>query len=130
MQDLRPSARDIRVLTYNLYLRPPFINSNGNDWKNERLHEFIKLLPEYDIICLQEVFALGNRRQDKLVEAARRQGFHVVKCIPPPFLSLKFIDAGILILSRFPVGTLSSGTPCCCSSRDSVLLLLFIPFFS
>jgi hypothetical protein len=50
------------VLTYNLYLRPPLVNSNGNDYKNERLAEFIKLIPKYDVICLQEVFALGNSR--------------------------------------------------------------------
>jgi hypothetical protein len=111
-QESRPPSKDIRVLTYNLYLRPPLINSNGNDWKNERLHEFIKLLPEYDVVCLQEVFALGSRRQDNLVKAARQQGFHVVKCIPPPFLSLKFIDAGVLILSRFPVGTVFLPSSC------------------
>lgn len=99
-------ATRVRVLTYNLYLRPPLINSNGNDWKDERLDLFIaRVLPQYDIIALQEVFALGSSRQRRLVHAARQLGFGwVVSSVAPPFLtSLKFIDAGLLILSRYPI---------------------------
>lgn len=99
-------ATRIRVLTYNLYLRPPLINSNGNDWKDERLDLFIaRVLPQYDVIALQEVFALGSSRQRRLVHAARQLGFQwVVSSKAPPFLtSLKFIDAGLLILSRYPI---------------------------
>ena len=99
-------ATRLRVLTYNLYLRPPLINSNGNDWKDERLDLFIaRVLPQYDVIALQEVFALGSSRQRRLVHAARQLGFGwVVSSVAPPFLtSLKFIDAGLLILSRYPI---------------------------
>lgn len=99
-------ATRVRVLTYNLYLRPPLINSNGNDWKDERLDLFIaRVLPQYDVIALQEVFALGSSRQRRLVHAARQLGFGwVVSSVAPPFLtSLKFIDAGLLILSRYPI---------------------------
>jgi endonuclease/exonuclease/phosphatase family metal-dependent hydrolase len=96
----------LRVLTYNLYLRPPLINSNGNDWKDERLDEFIlSVLPHYDVIALQEVFALGSSRQSRLIHAAKHYGYgHIVKSVAPPFVtSLKFIDAGLLILSRYPI---------------------------
>jgi endonuclease/exonuclease/phosphatase family metal-dependent hydrolase len=96
----------IRILTYNLYLRPPLINSNGNDWKDERLKLFIEtVLSKYDVIALQEVFALGSSRQARLIHAAKKLGFKwVVKSVAPPLLtSLKFIDAGLLILSKFPI---------------------------
>jgi len=55
-------ATNIKLLTYNLYLRPPLVHSNEDDYKDERLAEFIKLIPDFDIICLQEVFALGSSR--------------------------------------------------------------------
>jgi len=101
-----PSPQNLRLLTYNIYLRPPLINSNGNDWKDERLDLFIQnVLPNYDLIALQEAFALGSSRQSRLIHAANRLGYgHVVKSVAPPFLtSLKFIDAGLLILSRYPI---------------------------
>lgn len=100
------NGQKLRILTYNLYLRPPLINSNGNDWKDERLELFIKhVMPKYDVMALQEVFELGSSRQARLILAAKKLGFKwSVKSVAPPLLtSLKFIDAGLLILSKFPI---------------------------
>jgi len=93
-----------RIFTYNIFLRPPTINTNGDDFKNERLEEFFHFLPQYDIICLQEMFSLANWRQRRLIQRAREAGFHYhIKSSPPSILSPCFIDAGLLILSRYPI---------------------------
>ena len=41
----------IRLLTYNLYMRPPPVKTNASDHKDDRLKEYVKLLDHYDIIC-------------------------------------------------------------------------------
>lgn len=84
-------------------MRPPFVNSNGNDYKNERLHEFLKYVDKYDVLALQEVFALGNSRQKRLINYAKKKGYFYSNSFPPPLLSRKFIDAGLVILSRYPI---------------------------
>lgn len=48
---------DIKILTLNLFLRPPGIHTNDSDYKDLRTHVFIdECISAYDIICLQEVF--------------------------------------------------------------------------
>jgi endonuclease/exonuclease/phosphatase family metal-dependent hydrolase len=100
---IKNTALEVKALTYNVYLRPPLVNSNGEDYKNERLREFAKVIPQFDILCLQEVFALGNSRQARLISAARRYNFHHVTSVPPPLISSKFVDAGLVILSKYPI---------------------------
>lgn len=64
-------------MTINMLLRPPFINYNGDDYKNERLELLINhVLPHYDIVALQEVFWFWNSRLSKLIKAAQALGFH------------------------------------------------------
>jgi len=68
------------------------------------LREFLKYIDNYDIISLQEIFCLANSRQQLLVNAAFDKGFkHFVRSKKPTWLSGKFIDAGLLILSKFPI---------------------------
>jgi endonuclease/exonuclease/phosphatase family metal-dependent hydrolase len=97
--------REISVLTYNLFLRPPFVKNNADDFKNERLQEFLRVLDRFDVVCLQEVFSLGNLRQRRLIRCAERLGFHwhVRSYRPPLLMAHKFIDGGLLILSRLPI---------------------------
>jgi ABC-type uncharacterized transport system YnjBCD ATPase subunit len=45
---------EVRVLSYNLNLLPVFVRGVGHGYKDERLFEFIKRMPHYDIIALQE----------------------------------------------------------------------------
>lgn len=96
---------DIKVLTYNIFLRPPFVRNNADDFKNERLAEFMRSqLDRFDIICLQEMFNLGNYRQKLLLKIAKEKGFlYHAKSVNPRFFSGKFIDAGLVILSKYPI---------------------------
>jgi hypothetical protein len=58
-----PNKGHIRLLTYNIFLRPPFIRNNADDYKNERFEEFLNHLDNYDVIALQEMFSLVIYRQ-------------------------------------------------------------------
>lgn len=93
----------VRILSYNIFMRPPGISSDKvGDVKNERLHEIITtVLPSYDVICFQEVFTACNCRKDKLVTAAKDEGY-LYEAFPPnpPFFSWYFINSGLLTISR------------------------------
>lgn len=95
----------VRVLTFNMFMRPPLIKNNKDDFKNERLAEFYNVIDQFDILCLQEIFSLGNSRQRQLIRHCEKQGFqyHVRSYNAPLNLAHKFIDGGVLILSRFPI---------------------------
>jgi len=95
---------DLKVLSYNIFLRPPFIKNNADDFKNERLKEFINHIDKYDIISLQEMFCLANNRQRVLLNAAFEKGFHYcAESVRASWYTAKFIDAGLLILSKYPI---------------------------
>jgi endonuclease/exonuclease/phosphatase family metal-dependent hydrolase len=96
---------NIKILTYNIFIRPPPVKNNDNDFKDERLEEFIKgQLKNFDLICLQEMFGSLSSRRDKLVKSAYQSGlFYHVEVPSPSFFSKNMIDAGLVILSRFPI---------------------------
>lgn len=96
---------DVKLLTYNIFLRPPLIKNNADDYKNERLAEFMKShLDKFDIICFQELFNLANYRQQLLLDTAAEKGFpYYVKSVNPSWSSGKFIDAGLVIISKYPI---------------------------
>ena len=92
---------NIKVLTYNIFLRPPGVKNNDNDWKNERLMDFIQVINDYDVICLQEVFDFCNNRKHLFVKLASQAGFlYHSYCEPPSFFEKAVVDGGIMILSR------------------------------
>lgn len=97
------TGRDhINILTYNIFLRPPPIKNNESDHKDNRLKEFIKLLPEFDIICLQEMFGFLNKRKHKLIRCATKAGFHYYADSPSPsFFTSFLVDGGLCVLSRY-----------------------------
>jgi len=103
----------------------------SEEYKDQRLDGFCRRLedsPEYgdslDLICCQEMFAFGQWRQEKLLATAARLGFRGYACSPnvdllggwgnllgdwartalayAPNLT-KWIDGGVMILSRYPV---------------------------
>lgn len=93
-----------RLLTFNIFMRPPGIKNNEDDFKSERLDYIMQnILPSYDIITIQEAFAYANRRIDKLLAAAFKQGFyyHVSSARHYPWDLAG--DGGLLILSRYPI---------------------------
>lgn len=90
---------ELRVLSWNIFMRPPLISSYRGDYKNERLAYFINdYLSKYDIIALQEMFCFGSGRRHRLIKAAKRAGFLYHASAPHGF-----IDGGLVILSRFPI---------------------------
>jgi len=96
--------KQINLLAYNIFMRPPFIKNNESDHKDERLDEFIKLLPEFDIICLEEMFSFLNKRKHKVIREAYKAGFHhYADATSPSFFTSFLVDGGLLVLSRFPI---------------------------
>jgi len=85
-------------------MRPPPINTNGNDYKNERLDLIIQELPRFDIVNFQEIFSRCTTRKTRLINAAKDQGF-AYTCRPPnpPCCSLYAIDSGLLTISKHKV---------------------------
>jgi len=94
----------IRVLTYNMFMRPPPVKTNASDFKDARLDEFAKQLDNFDVIAIQEVFTTLNTRKQRLISYAKKAGliYHAV-CDPPSLFSGYATDGGLLILSRFPI---------------------------
>lgn len=94
----------IKLLTYNIFLRPPPVKNNENDWKDERLADFIKILDNFDVICLQEMFSSFCNRKQELIKYANKSGLFFY-CEPPcpSFFSKYLVDSGLILLSRFPI---------------------------
>ena len=42
----------LKILSYNIYMRPYFVNGPGGDFKSERLENFLSIINNYDILCL------------------------------------------------------------------------------
>ncbi len=96
--------KNIKLLTYNIFLRPPPVKNNESDWKDERVIEFSKVLNEFDIILLQEMFAGFNNRKQQIIKYANLNGiFYFTDSPSPSFFSKTIVDGGLLILSRFPI---------------------------
>jgi len=108
-----PPPTTLRILQYNMFLRPAFVNNPGaGDFKDERLDSFIAhALPNYDLLILQEVFdginitkccCIAGRLKKKLILAAKVAGYCCHHSGPDPGFG-QFLDGGLLILSRFPI---------------------------
>lgn len=102
----------VKILTYNIFERPPLIRNNYSDYKDLRLSLFIeKVLPRFDIICLQEMFEYGSKRQKRLLAAAADLGFKYQHKSPAKSLFWDWsIDGGCLVLSKFPFAHIASET--------------------
>jgi endonuclease/exonuclease/phosphatase family metal-dependent hydrolase len=94
----------IRILSYNIFLRPPFISHNHSDYKDDRCKIFSKILVNYDIIALQEVHTCFNFRCNNIIENACKHGlrYHYITYASSMF-SKHLANNALLILSRFPI---------------------------
>jgi len=100
--DHTAGRKHINIVSYNIFLRPPLVKNNESDHKDNRLKEFIKLLPEFDIICLQEMFGFLNKRKHKLIRCAAKSGFlYYADSTSPSFFTSFVVDGGLLVLSRY-----------------------------
>eukprot|EP00347_Sterkiella_histriomuscorum_P019255 403342346 len=99
-----PRKNCLRLLSYNMFLRP-FVKNVENDWKDERLHAYVQLLDDFDIICNQEVFDFFNySRKERLISHAMKAGFINYAVAPPaPFFSEYSLSGGLVTFSRFPI---------------------------
>ena len=105
-----PHSIRVRLLSYNVFIRPPGVTSHGNDYKDERLGRILAqlILRNADVVALQELFALGApRRAAFLATAANLGGYRYSTSLPypPPLLCWppKVVDGGVTILSRHPI---------------------------
>ncbi|CAO3641029.1 unnamed protein product [Cunninghamella blakesleeana] len=99
------SGQYATILTLNIFMRPPLIKNNEDDYKDERLDYIIQyILPKYDIIAFQESFAFATRRKDRLIQQARlRYGFNYHMESPRKFPWDITVDGGLLIISKYPI---------------------------
>ena len=94
----------IKILTYNIFMRPYGIKTNKSDHKEERLSEIIEKIKDHEIVCFQEAFDTFTHRHNKLIEESRKVGFkYFTNGSPPGLLSPFLIDSGLLILSKVPI---------------------------
>lgn len=93
-----------KFLTLNIFMRPPGVKNNRSDYKEARLDYIIEnILPNYDVVAVQEAFAFANRRIDKLRVKARQLGFNYELYSPRHYPWQLAADGGLLLLSRFPM---------------------------
>jgi endonuclease/exonuclease/phosphatase family metal-dependent hydrolase len=95
----------IRVLSLNIFLCSIGVSFGDDNWKESRVEEFLsRYLTEYDIVCLQECFGGLSTLCNKIVDRAEQMGFYW-RVVPdhPSLASLKFMDSGLVILSRYPI---------------------------
>lgn len=67
------SKRNVRLLTLNVFLRPPPIKTNLDDYKEERFLEIMRIIQNYDIVCFQEMFQMGTFRSERIIEEGIKQ---------------------------------------------------------
>ncbi|KNE67098.1 CAMK/CAMK1 protein kinase [Allomyces macrogynus ATCC 38327] len=97
-------TRTVRALSYSMFMRVPGLRNNLSDHKNARLHHFIEyVLPQYDIVCLQEMYSYGSGRVQRLLQLAKTKGFSDSLVSPSKGLLNGCTDGGLVILSRFPI---------------------------
>lgn len=80
------------------------------DYKDERLADLLPVLQSYDLVCLQEIFWIaGPRKSAFLNKIGSEHGLLYQASAPVPGLPgllrfpPKFIDAGLVIASRYPI---------------------------
>lgn len=103
------SARDtqrLSLLSYNLYCLPGVASAfspSSCPLSAERSTAFLKHVPSYDVIALQEVW---DPRYRSLEKYARLNNLHVVGSSAPStlnYLSLRIFGGGLMIMSKYPI---------------------------
>lgn len=96
----------ISFLSYNLYCLPGLAASfspSSCPLSSERSSAFLKHIPSYDIIALQEVW---DPRFKSLEKFARLNNLHVVGSSAPSalkYLTLRIFGGGLMIMSKYPI---------------------------
>jgi len=116
------NPQELRVLSYNVYLRPPMVSHTHGDYKNQRCSLICKILHLFDVVLLQEVHTCLNFRCNTIIEEATKQGlpYHVCTYGPSVF-SRHISNNGLMILSRYPIIDKSSLSFTSSSTYDSII---------
>lgn len=121
-QPMLLESTPLRVLSYNVYLRPPMISHTHGDYKNERCRLIGSLFSLFDVVLLQEVHSCLNFRCNTLIQQAKEHGLDYHVCTyGPSILSRHVSNNALLILSRYPIIDTDSLHYTCCSSYDSII---------
>jgi endonuclease/exonuclease/phosphatase family metal-dependent hydrolase len=98
--------KNVSFLSYNLFCLPGLAASfspSSCPLSSERSTGFLKHIPSYDIIALQEVW---NPRYKSLEHYARQNNLHIVGSSSPSslrFLTLRIFGGGLMIMSKYPM---------------------------
>lgn len=94
----------IRLLTMNVFCRPPFVSNHGNDYKDERLAIIAERVKGFDIVCFQELFGSFSSRRHGMLQTLGDAGFKFHALAPPPRLQRgQLVDGGVVVLSKLPI---------------------------
>lgn len=99
-------ANRISFLSYNLYCLPGIAASfspSSCPLATERSSAFLKHIPSYDVIALQEVW---DPRFKSLEKYARLNNLHVAGSSAPSalkYLTLRIFGGGLMIMSKYPI---------------------------
>lgn len=94
-----------KLLSLNIFMRPPLIKNNESDHKEDRLKDAFNYLSNFEIVCLQEMFDTLSTRKLRMKLQALSHGFGYSAESQPPSLfgTGQIIDGGLLTLSKFPI---------------------------
>jgi len=96
----------VSLLSYNLYCLPwlaCFMKPSTCPYSYERTTLFLKHIPSFDIIGLQEVW---SPRYQQIESFAKQKGLHVVGSALAPLksmLGLRVFGGGLMIISKYPI---------------------------
>jgi len=100
--------KPLSLLSYNLYCLPwlaCLTKPSTCPYSYDRTTEFLKRIPEFDIIGLQEVW---SPRYQQVESYAKYKGWHVVGSAQAPLqsmLGLRLFGGGLMIMSKYPIET-------------------------
>lgn len=98
------SHREIKLLTFNFFMRPPGIKNNKSDFKDDRINNIGKKIKKFDIVCFQEMFKFFNNRKHKLKKISFSEGFkYYAENDTPGFFEGFMMGGGLLTISKHPI---------------------------
>ena len=96
--------KSLKLLSYNIFIRPPGINNNGNDYKSDRIGLIADRMRKYDVVCFQEMFSQLSTRRQQIVKKLQDFGLSYANYPDGPSpLALTLIGSGLMTASRLPI---------------------------
>ncbi|KAH0571090.1 Neutral sphingomyelinase [Spironucleus salmonicida] len=96
---------NVKLLQYNIFLRPLFVNTNGDDYTEQRINFILDNIGQYDILCFQEFFQQKSVKQicDKFKHKLTQLGFiYQIEGPKRRMNPIRILDSGLLVASKLP----------------------------